>query len=478
MAAVEVLSTKKHKVTRKKRGVKVPADVTQKPASNDNPSSPEVENVASEAQTTGDPVSSLSPPSSKKRKRQDRNVEEIEVNVAAPEPPSKKALRRAKKGKPLSASTPKEPKTSTEAPNTDTDEELRSSERKEELPKRSEYGIWIGNLPFTTTKADLRKFLTEHSKITDEQITRIHLPVPTENGSMPRHRIKPQNKGFAYIDFTTSTALDEALGLSETLLTGRRVLIKNSKSFEGRPEKSANTDEPSSTAKSSKPPSKRVFVGNLGFDTTKEDLGEHFKRCGEVLDIHMATFEDSGTCKGFAWVEFGAVEAGEAAIRGWVKIPEESESESEDDQMRSEDDENTADRKNKAPKTRKWWVNRIKGRPLRMEFAEDKAVRYKKRFGKDGTAKRESATNITENPNVNGGDGEAPKTTKVADGAVAETALSPPSNRPRARPLGNAGVHHQRKVDARTIKPGAALASAPRLTGAIVEGKGKKTTFD
>ncbi|KAI9699714.1 MAG: hypothetical protein M1836_002748 [Candelina mexicana] len=477
MALVEALGATKHEATMKERGVKRKSEATQEPTPS-NPSSPtEIEVIATETQAMDGPSQSLSPPPSKKRKRQAKDVEEIEVDIYAPEPPSKKALRRAKKGKTLPIPTPKDIETSIEARNADTDEESEETERKEEPSKRSEYGIWIGNLPFTTTKADLRKFLTENSEITDEHITRIHLPVPSENDPSPRQKIKPQNKGFAYIDFKTSTALDEALGLSETLLTGRRVLIKNSKSFEGRPEKSTNSDGPSTTLKGNKPPSKRIFVGNLGFDTTKEDLEEHFRACGDVADVHMATFEDTGKCKGFAWIEFGAIDAGEAAIRGWVKIPEEQESESEDEEAEGGEDGKIADKKKKkkAPKMRKWWVNRIKGRPLRMEFAEDKAVRYKKRFGKDGTAKRQSATDATSNPDVNGVDGEAAKATNTA---ATEAGSAPPSSRSTTRPMGNAGAHHQRKIDARTVKPGAALAAAPRLTGAIVEGKGKKTTFD
>ncbi|KAI9761006.1 MAG: hypothetical protein M1835_000070, partial [Candelina submexicana] len=455
----------------KEREVRRRSEAAQEPTPS-NPSSPtEIEAIAPTTQAMDGPSQSLSSPPSKKRKRQAKDVEEIEVDVSAPEPPSKKALRQAKKGKTLPVPTPKDSGTSIEARNADTDGESEETERKGELTKRSEYGIWIGNLPFTTTKADLRKFLTEHSEITDEHITRIHLPVPSENDPSPRQRIKPQNKGFAYIDFSTSTALDEALGLSETLLTGRRVLIKNSKSFEGRPEKSTNSDGPSTTLKGNKPPSKRIFVGNLGFDTTKEDLKEHFRLCGDVADVHMATFEDTGKCKGFAWIEFGAIDAGEAAIRGWVKIPEEQESENEDEEAESGEDEKNADKKKKkkkkkkAPKMRKWWVNKIKGRPLRMEFAEDKAVRYKKRFGKDGTAKRQSAIDATtSNPDVNGVDGEAAKATATP---ATEAGSAPSSGRSRTRPKGNAGAHHQRKIDARTVKPGAALAAAPRLTGAI-----------
>lgn len=407
-------------------------------------------------------TTSVSP--SRKRKRVDKAVEEIEVDVSAPEPPSKKALRKAKKGQTTRTDT--DSKTVEKA----SPSQLQTAATEQvESTKRSVHGVWIGNLPWTATKVELRKFLTDNTDITEEMMTRVHMPAPTEAASgSSRRRVKPQNKGFAYVDFSTAAALAEAVALSETLFTGRRLLIKDSKSFEGRPEKSS--EDASQSVKAGKRPSNRIFIGNLTFDTTKEDLQANFERCGEIQDVHVATFEDSGKCKGYAWVEFKTVEAGQAAVRGWVKLEDKLDSDSENEMDDRRDREVKAKRK---PKERKWWVNRIKGRDLRMEFAEDKAVRYKKRFGKDVMARK---------PNDGGGDppiavadsigasGNSAGVSEIVNGAAREAHLG--NRKP--------GTFNQveRKVDARTIKPGAALAGAQRLTGAIVESEGKKTTFD
>ncbi|KAI9824636.1 MAG: hypothetical protein M1819_000837 [Sarea resinae] len=403
----------------------------------------------------------LRSPISKKRKRDDRTLEEIEVDISKPEPPSKKALRKAKKAKTDPTSDAK-PGAEKKEPDGEGTENNKSA-------KRSDFGIWIGNLPFTAAKADLRKFLTDNANITDEMITRIHMPAPAEAASAAsRQRTKPQNKGFAYVDFSDATALQEALDLSETLMTGRRVLIKNSKSFEGRPEKPKEASTTTLVSNGGKPPSRRIFVGNLGFETTRADLEEHFAPCGEVTDVHIATFEDSGKCKGFAWVEFKDLESGEAAVRGFTKIPEKSDDDSEDEETDEIKEGDGGKKTKKAPKMRKWWVNKMRGRPLRMEFAEDKSVRYKKRYGKDGTARRGDGDHPAAESNgagISGGD--------VANGA--DTAASTSTDAPRKAAYAKGPA--TRKVDARTIKPGAALAGAERMTGAIVESKGKKTTF-
>ncbi|MCJ1385867.1 hypothetical protein MMC17_008991 [Xylographa soralifera] len=400
--------------------------------------------------------------SAKKRKRETKSVEEIEVDIEAPEPPSKKALRRAKKGKSLYK---------TIAPQLVIDDTASDSDSPTvnipPVAQRSEYGIWIGNLPWIASKDDLRRFLTGNAKIDDEAITRIHMPTPTQPSvEAARQRIKPQNKGFAYVDFTTETALDAALALSETLLSGRRVLIKNAKSFEGRPDPLKEGEEKTGPQQG-KPESTRVFVGNLAFDTTKEELEEHFTRCGEVADCFVATFQDTGKCKGYAWVTFAEIEGAVKAVRGWVDMKATDEESDEDEEVDHNAKESSVTKKPK--KVRKWWVNKIKGRSLRMEFAEDKAVRYKKRFGKGGTAGKEGA------------DGENAAEATVEDtGAVAAvegagTAQKPGYNKNR-RPSSSGS--YVRKVDARTIKPGAALAGAQRLTGAILPSQGKKITFE
>ena len=425
------------------------------------PSKPEVSSEATDSTASDD----ASVPSTRKRKREDKPVDEIEIDVSAPEPPSKKALRKAKKSK--TGAVTVAPKTKQKLPEVDGSD---TPEEKAIPSKRSEHGIWIGNLPWTATKVDVQSFITSKSGITKDDITRLHMPAPSEAASsFQRSCIKPQNKGFAYVDFATAEAVTEAVGLSEKLLTGRRVLIKDSKSFEGRPEKPKD-DSVLKDIKSGKPPSKRIFVGNLAFETTKEDLEKHFQWCGEVLDVHVATFEDSGKCKGYAWVEFEDLEASEAAMRGWVLLKDKADGDvdSDDEENAQEDDgEKRNSRSKKKRKPRKWWVNRLKTRPLRMEFAEDKAVRYKKRFGKEGTTRKSQDALVLDTTEVSIEE-------QTSLGEVSSTKADVPSK----PPYRSTAKPYLKKVDARTIKPGAALASAPRLTGAIVQSKGQKISFD
>ena len=282
------------------------------------------------------------PEAATRAKRKIEEVDEIEIDVDAPEPPSKKALRKSKKAK-VNASNGDTP----------TKDDL---ETKTTNTSRSGYGVWIGNLNFTTAKKDLQDFFTQPTEtpIRSDQITRIHLP--TGN---PRHGV-PQNKGFAYVDFVDQVTLTAALQLSEALLTGRRVLIKNAKDFAGRPDKSQDDSKiPQGQT------SRKVFVGNLPFDITADGLRSHFRLAGQIADLHMATFEDSGKCKGYAWVTFEDISSAIAVVRGWAEIDLQADS----------TEEKKASRK-------RVWFHKIEGRKLRMEYAEDSTTRYNKRFKK------------------------------------------------------------------------------------------------
>lgn len=98
----------------------------------------------------------------KKRKREIL-PDEIVVDVALPEPASKKAARLAKKAK----LNPKPAAAEGDASAAKTDGDAKKGEEK-----RSDFGVWVGNLPWSATKDSLRSFIMDNSEIKTEQITR------------------------------------------------------------------------------------------------------------------------------------------------------------------------------------------------------------------------------------------------------------------------------------------------------------------
>jgi cold-inducible RNA-binding protein len=60
--------------------------------------------------------------------------------------------------------------------------------------------------------------------------------------------------------------------------------------------------------------SSKVFVGNLNFDTTREELETLFTEIGQVVDVVLPTDRMSGRPRGFAFVELSTPEAATQAI--------------------------------------------------------------------------------------------------------------------------------------------------------------------
>ena len=60
----------------------------------------------------------------------------------------------------------------------------------------------------------------------------------------------------------------------------------------------------------------KIYVGNLSYEVTEEDLRQEFVAFGEVTSVNIITDRDSGRPKGFGFVEMASVSEGQAAITG------------------------------------------------------------------------------------------------------------------------------------------------------------------
>ncbi len=60
---------------------------------------------------------------------------------------------------------------------------------------------------------------------------------------------------------------------------------------------------------------KKLYVGNLAYSTTQEQIQELFAQAGEITEITLITDRDTGRPKGFGFVSMATEEGAQEAIK-------------------------------------------------------------------------------------------------------------------------------------------------------------------
>jgi len=58
----------------------------------------------------------------------------------------------------------------------------------------------------------------------------------------------------------------------------------------------------------------KLFVGNLPFTTTENDLQDHFAQAGSIISVNVMQDRATGRSRGFAFIEMGSQEDANKAI--------------------------------------------------------------------------------------------------------------------------------------------------------------------
>jgi len=61
---------------------------------------------------------------------------------------------------------------------------------------------------------------------------------------------------------------------------------------------------------------KKLYVGNLSYNTTEDGLRNFFGSYGEVVSVKIILDRETGNSKGFGFIEMGSDDAANAAIAG------------------------------------------------------------------------------------------------------------------------------------------------------------------
>ena len=58
----------------------------------------------------------------------------------------------------------------------------------------------------------------------------------------------------------------------------------------------------------------KIYVGNLSYSTTENDLQELFSAYGDITEVRLIKDHETGRSKGFAFITFGSKDAMQASL--------------------------------------------------------------------------------------------------------------------------------------------------------------------
>lgn len=150
------------------------------------------------------------------------------------------------------------------------------------------FKAYIKGLPWACKDHELTDFFKDVGPTVS-----VELPL-TSNG---------RASGTAYVTFATRAELDAALAMDGTYFPGTERWLKILEGFDRPPMGSFRAGGGGADLSKSKD-CDSIFVGNLPYDVTEDQMFEHFSGCGEVAAVRLAMNSSDGSFKGFGHVQF------------------------------------------------------------------------------------------------------------------------------------------------------------------------------
>jgi nucleolin len=156
----------------------------------------------------------------------------------------------------------------------------------------NEATVYIEGLPYEATEQHVRDFFKKCGGLKS-----IRLPTWQDSGRL---------RGYGHLEFDSNEAAGKAMELDGSYLMKRYIKVDRPKI----PRALASRGEVSRPAGC-----KMVFVKNIPYDCTEEQIKDAFKVCGPIVDVRLARWGHTNALKGFCYVDFKREDSSEIAVK-------------------------------------------------------------------------------------------------------------------------------------------------------------------
>lgn len=140
--------------------------------------------------------------------------------------------------------------------------------------------LFVGGLSWETTEKELRDHFGKFGEIES-----INVKTDPQTG---------RSRGFAFIVFTTTEAIDKVSAAEEHIINSKKVDPKKAKARHGK-----------------------IFVGGLTTEITDEEIKTYFGQFGNIVEVEMPFDKQKSQRKGFCFITFDA----EQVVTDLLKTP-------------------------------------------------------------------------------------------------------------------------------------------------------------
>ena len=179
------------------------------------------------------------------------------------------------------------------------EEKEKDDNKEEELPPNAYEELFVRNIGFNTTQEELADAFQKYGDVEEAKIC--------------SDKQTGKSKGFGFLKFYEKKSAVAAMKDADNIVVGGRNLqirYSNDKSGPIRGGGNGNNNG----GKKGPATEFGIFVGNISYKCTENDLKKFFKDCGKVVDVRLAKKPD-GKLKGFAHVDFENKEAVDKAVQ-------------------------------------------------------------------------------------------------------------------------------------------------------------------
>ncbi|KAF8410382.1 hypothetical protein HHK36_002910 [Tetracentron sinense] len=178
-------------------------------------------------------------------------------------------------------------------------------EKKEEVvepeadPERDQRTVFAYQISLKADERDVYDFFSRAGKVRDVRLI--------------MDRNSRRSKGVGYIEFYDAMSVPMAIALSGQMLLGQPVMVKPSEAEKNLVQSNTAVVGAGGLIGPYSGGARRLYVGNLHFNITEDQLRQVFEPFGPVELVQLPLEPETGQCKGFGFVQFARLEDARAA---------------------------------------------------------------------------------------------------------------------------------------------------------------------